>query len=389
MARLPVPGSDDGDWGDILNDYLRQIHTEGGLLKDSVVAETNLSVGVQNKLNALASVTDGKEIELRNSSGFIQWRYLGGSEASWTNLVALGDLTGPAGAVGPAGPQGEIGPVGPQGPTGAVGPQGEVGLQGEVGPMGATGPIGPKGDKGDQGDPGTPGTDGVSPATPNFSASATTLVSGTPATASVSGVYPDLNIDLGIPQGEAGMHFIFRPGWFDAGFTMDTGQNADFNTLQFAPIFIPWECSVTSLAFRTFDESLDSTVLTGLYTNKISTTGDSPGNLIIAGNPISSLGPAGVKTVDVTPANIPSGLYWTAVHVSGLTAFRINKTSHTTAPFFNGIKLPQFFALGSSITQYNAGTGVSYTGANLPASAPTSNWGRWVSYLSLLVDSPI
>lgn len=338
MARLPVPGSDDGDWGDILNDYLRQIHTEGGLLKDSVVAETNLSVGVQNKLNALSSVTDGREIELRNNYSFIQWKYVGGSEASWTNLVSLGDLTGPTG---------------------------------------------------DKGDPGTPGADGTSPATPNFSASATTLAAGASATASVSGAYPDLNIELGIPQGEAGMHFIFRPGWFDAGFTMDTGQNADFNTLQFAPIFIPWECSVTSLAFRTFDESLDSTVLTGLYTNKISTTGDSPGNLIIAGNPISSLGPAGVKTVDVTPANIPSGLYWTAVHVSGLTAFRINKTSHTTAPFFNGIKLPQFFALGSSITQYNAGTGVSYTGANLPASAPTSNWGRWVSYLSLLVDSPI
>jgi hypothetical protein len=37
MARLPTPGSDDGTWGDVLNDFLAQVHTTDGQLKtDSV-----------------------------------------------------------------------------------------------------------------------------------------------------------------------------------------------------------------------------------------------------------------------------------------------------------------------------------------------------------------
>jgi hypothetical protein len=37
MARLPSPGSDDGSWGDILNDYLHQSHNTDGSLKSSAV----------------------------------------------------------------------------------------------------------------------------------------------------------------------------------------------------------------------------------------------------------------------------------------------------------------------------------------------------------------
>jgi len=37
MARLPVPGSDDGTWGDVLNEFLAQAHSTDGQLKaDSV-----------------------------------------------------------------------------------------------------------------------------------------------------------------------------------------------------------------------------------------------------------------------------------------------------------------------------------------------------------------
>lgn len=39
MARLPQPGGDDGNWGIILNEYLRQIHTESGDLKPSTVGK--------------------------------------------------------------------------------------------------------------------------------------------------------------------------------------------------------------------------------------------------------------------------------------------------------------------------------------------------------------
>lgn len=52
MARLPKPGGDDGNWGDILNDYLSQTHDDDGSLKDKVVSENNLSADAQAKLNA-------------------------------------------------------------------------------------------------------------------------------------------------------------------------------------------------------------------------------------------------------------------------------------------------------------------------------------------------
>jgi hypothetical protein len=33
MIRLPIPGSDDGSWGQILNDFLAQAHNADGTLK--------------------------------------------------------------------------------------------------------------------------------------------------------------------------------------------------------------------------------------------------------------------------------------------------------------------------------------------------------------------
>jgi hypothetical protein len=33
MARLPQPGGDDGNWGNILNDFLAQAHNADGSLK--------------------------------------------------------------------------------------------------------------------------------------------------------------------------------------------------------------------------------------------------------------------------------------------------------------------------------------------------------------------
>jgi len=76
MARLPVPGSDDNVWGDILNTYLSQSLAADGTIKaDTIsdtqlapnsvttsalavgaVAETQLSTAVQTKLNAPAPV---------------------------------------------------------------------------------------------------------------------------------------------------------------------------------------------------------------------------------------------------------------------------------------------------------------------------------------------
>ncbi|MEO7905184.1 MAG: hypothetical protein ABIR91_05335 [Candidatus Saccharimonadales bacterium] len=153
MARLPQPGSDDGSWGGVLNDYLLQSHTLSGQLKLNIVDEPQLSTAVQSKLNAVA---------------------------------------GPQGPAGPAGADSTVpGPQGIQGVQGAIGPQGDPGLPGADGAAGPANTLiigtvtmgvtadatitgtAPnqtlnltlvKGDKGDQGDPGVqgvPGSDGA------------------------------------------------------------------------------------------------------------------------------------------------------------------------------------------------------------------------------------
>lgn len=57
-----------------------------------------------------ADGADGTEIELQNSGTYIQWRYVGGS--TWTNIIALADITGPVGATGGTGATGPTGPAG-------------------------------------------------------------------------------------------------------------------------------------------------------------------------------------------------------------------------------------------------------------------------------------
>ncbi len=67
MARLPLPGSDDGTWGEILNEFLNQAHKSDGTLKNGAVTASNITDGtiteaklasaVQTKLNTAAGVT--------------------------------------------------------------------------------------------------------------------------------------------------------------------------------------------------------------------------------------------------------------------------------------------------------------------------------------------
>ena len=102
MTRLPVPGSDEGSWGQILNDFLVAAHNSDGSIKNGVVAEQALAADVKTKLN---------------------------------NIAGQQGATGPQGATGASGPQG---PAGAQGATG-------VGATGATGAQGATGPQGPAG----------------------------------------------------------------------------------------------------------------------------------------------------------------------------------------------------------------------------------------------------
>jgi len=60
MSRLPTPGSDDGTWGDILNDFLNQSHNPDGSLKTSAVAAAGGSSGtVADGSITTAKLADG------------------------------------------------------------------------------------------------------------------------------------------------------------------------------------------------------------------------------------------------------------------------------------------------------------------------------------------
>lgn len=85
MPRLPQPGPDKGAWGELLNEFLRQSHSEDGSIKPSAVgasqiatgtvAEDKLSSAVQTKLNTtlvnFVNVATGSEA--RPDSALVLW----------------------------------------------------------------------------------------------------------------------------------------------------------------------------------------------------------------------------------------------------------------------------------------------------------------------------
>lgn len=86
MTRLPTPGSDDGTWGSILNDFLAVEHNVDGSLKasgslaskytkpGSGIPKTDLSAAVQASLNnadaaVSGTVADGSITDVKVASG--------------------------------------------------------------------------------------------------------------------------------------------------------------------------------------------------------------------------------------------------------------------------------------------------------------------------------
>jgi hypothetical protein len=65
MARLPVPGSDRNTWGEILNDFLGQVHTPSGALKDGVIS----SAAIASNAVATAHLQDAAVTSAKLSSG--------------------------------------------------------------------------------------------------------------------------------------------------------------------------------------------------------------------------------------------------------------------------------------------------------------------------------
>jgi hypothetical protein len=88
------------------------------LLKESGVTKEyiKLNDGEYHLLGGGGSGTDAREIQLQKSVTHIQWRYEG--ETTWTDLVALSEITGETGATGATGLQGEQGIPGTPGDDG-------------------------------------------------------------------------------------------------------------------------------------------------------------------------------------------------------------------------------------------------------------------------------
>lgn len=133
MARLPTPGSDAGNWGAILNDFLSQAHSTDGSIKPGAISETSLDSSIQAKINTVAGQ--------QGATGATGLQGQIGATGVAGAVGAQG-ATGPTGAAGVQGATGATGSIGPVGATGATGVAGSVGTQGATGPTGATGPAG-------------------------------------------------------------------------------------------------------------------------------------------------------------------------------------------------------------------------------------------------------
>ena len=151
MPRLPIPGSDQGNWGTILNDYLSVAHNPDGTLKPS---------SITTPLIANDSITEAKLDPAVRSR--------------------LDTHTSVQGATGPQGPQGVQGAPGPSGTPGANGSPGATGAQGVQGPTGAYGATGPQGAAGQDGaDSTVPGPQGATGAPGHTGATGPQGIAGT------------------------------------------------------------------------------------------------------------------------------------------------------------------------------------------------------------------
>lgn len=156
MARLPIPGSDEGNWGDILNEYLLAAHKSDGSLKDNSVTTSTIAPGTitvteiqsntitEDKLDAAVKIKLNAGVGQQGATGPV------GATGPLGATGAQGPVgaTGANGAAGPIGPTGATGPQGPAGNSGLQGPQGYTGASGVAGQIGATGPEGPTGPAG-------------------------------------------------------------------------------------------------------------------------------------------------------------------------------------------------------------------------------------------------
>lgn len=98
MARLPIPGQDDGTWGDVLNDFLTQAHTTDGALKPDAVDGSNLqNSSVSTSILQDNSVTSDKLSVAGGTDGDVLTKDSGASGGLSWSTATDGAPSGPAG----------------------------------------------------------------------------------------------------------------------------------------------------------------------------------------------------------------------------------------------------------------------------------------------------
>ena len=109
MARLPQPGGDDGNWGNILNEYLLQAHETTGAIKanavDSAAIQNNSISGSKLQDNTVTpaklAATGGSDGQVlsKNSgqSGGLQWISPSGVPDATASVKGIVQLTGDLG----------------------------------------------------------------------------------------------------------------------------------------------------------------------------------------------------------------------------------------------------------------------------------------------------
>ncbi len=157
MARLPTPGGDDGNWGEILNDFLSVGHNSDGSLKNVVDRTNTQTIGGTKTFSTSPQVPAPNSANDAASKDYVD-------TTAGSGVVGATGATGPTGGAGAtgAGTTGATGPsgsTGSQGSTGATGSgsTGATGSSGSAGVTGATGSTGPTGTAGSQGSTGATG----------------------------------------------------------------------------------------------------------------------------------------------------------------------------------------------------------------------------------------
>jgi hypothetical protein len=101
MSRLPVPGSDGGQWGTVLNDFLDVSHNSDGSLKTSQVAAAGVEVtSNKSQANGYAPLNGSSQVPIANLPvGATSTTVAAGNDSRITGAIqsggaASGDLSG-------------------------------------------------------------------------------------------------------------------------------------------------------------------------------------------------------------------------------------------------------------------------------------------------------